>query len=112
MKRKLLVTVVILVIWMGSQSKAQYHDIKTNFLGFIFGNYGLLYEYGINENMTVGGGANFFLYTVKIGDSSTYKWTGYNIAPEFWIIRLNQFLARACAFLLCVKASFNLYIYI
>ncbi len=67
----------IALMFSANQVRAQ-HDVKLNFLSFLFNQYGIGYENVLNEQMGLGATAN--LYTQKEGGE---KYVGWNIAPEF-----------------------------
>lgn len=80
MKRLLLLLMGGGMLLGGSSLKAQ-SDVSTNFLGAIFGNYGIHYEYVLNEGMGVGAQASFYNHSVSFGDSK-HTWSGFTISPD------------------------------
>jgi hypothetical protein len=93
MKRIIFTTTMalLLLVGMGSNTAKAQHDVKFNFLAMIFNNYGFSYEYVLSEEMSVGSTMNFYsrtqsetvLDTAGISVGKDYKYTGFNIAPEF-----------------------------
>jgi len=70
--------VVLIVAGSFTTTKAQ-HEIKTNVAGLIFNQFGLTYEYVLNENMGILGGVAYFTSP----GSFSYEYSAFSIAPEF-----------------------------
>ncbi len=83
--KKLILTIFVLTISVSSL-KAQ-HDIKVNALGLFFQDYGLGYEYIINESFSAGIFANYstFPYLLSVEDyidGTDHTRRSLNISPE------------------------------
>jgi len=82
--KKFTSLVLGLALLGGTSLKAQ-HDINANVLGAFFGNYGLGYEYVINDEM--GAGISFNYATgflgIDLDDVTDQTFSSFNIAPEF-----------------------------
>ncbi|MCK5846009.1 MAG: DUF3575 domain-containing protein [Bacteroidales bacterium] len=84
--KKLAFTLLVLLISTSSVLAQQ--DIKTNALGLFLKNYGIGYEYVINDEISAGGYINFStgsLYLEMINDAagSDYEYSNFSIMPEF-----------------------------
>lgn len=58
--------------------KAQ-HEVKTNVLGLLFNQFGVTYEYILNDNMGVGATVSYFTPP----STFSYEYTAFSITPEF-----------------------------
>ena len=76
-------TLVLLLAVFGTVSNVNAQlDVRFNFLGFLFNNYGIGAEYVLGEEMGVGATINYSSWTVGVLDEE-WKYTGFNIAPDF-----------------------------
>ncbi len=80
--KKIYLLSITIVLFLTSSVQAQ-HDVNINAIGLFFKNYGLGYEYVINDEM--GAGASFnYVNGLWFGDLGTdISYSSFNIAPEF-----------------------------
>lgn len=80
MKKITGVLLVLLFIFSTIGLKAQ-HDVRLNILGAFFKNYGIGYEYLINDEMGAGISVNYA--TSFLGIDGDGNFSSFNVAPEF-----------------------------
>ncbi|MEQ9262516.1 MAG: DUF3575 domain-containing protein [Owenweeksia sp.] len=78
--RNLKLSAILLVAFtcVSLKSNAQ-HEVKTNVLGLLFNQFGLTYEYVLDENMGILGSVAYFTPP----SSFSYDYTAISFTPEF-----------------------------
>ncbi len=83
MRVKIKSLLILMAVLFSMNATAQ-NELKMDFAGFLWGNYGLSYEKILSNQMGVGGSANYYVITFdSFGDDDGIEFTGFNVAPEF-----------------------------